>query len=131
MMNWSRRTSWSILAVLAALSLASCGGESPDSQSTALDPAAAATIAAQEADPDGCMGEDRQTVAESISDTFDVSYEQVMAWFCDGHEYEDILLALQTSDALDVPADELLAMRAANLSWEEIWDASGLVQETP
>lgn len=131
MKKWLQRTAWLCLTGLAAVLLVACGGESPSAASTAMDPAVSATIAAQEADPAGCMGDDRQAVAESITDTFDVSYDQVMIWFCDGHEYEDILLALQTAEALEVPAGELLEMRAANLSWEEIWDASGLDETAP
>lgn len=86
------------------------------------------TVSAELLEPGKCLGEEEQSVAESIAETFEVSYDQVMVWFCNGSEYEDILLALQTADSLDVPADELLKMRAAGLTWEDIWTTSGWVE---
>jgi hypothetical protein len=54
------------------------------------------------------------------------STEQVMAWFCDGAEFEDILVALETADITGASAEEMLTMLAAGLTWEEIWQVVGL-----
>ena len=52
--------------------------------------------------------------------------EQVMGWFCDGAEFEDILTALETADQTGTLAEEMLQMLAAGMTWEEIWQVVGL-----
>jgi len=54
------------------------------------------------------------------------SPEQVMTWFCDGAEFEDILVALETAKQTGASAEEMLIMLAAGLTWEEIWIEVGL-----
>ena len=54
------------------------------------------------------------------------STEQVMTWFCDGAEFEDILVALETAEQTGASAEEMLVMLAAGLTWEEIWKEVGL-----
>jgi hypothetical protein len=67
-------------------------------------------------------------VGQSISDRFDLTYEEVVTWFCSGYT-EDILLALQTSQQQkDLPTEELLEMRKSK-SWEEIWEEVGLLEQ--
>ena len=69
-----------------------------------------------------CPGESTNTIGQGIADEYEfTSYEEVMSWFCDGAEFEDILVALQTEDQTDFPAEELLEMLAEGLSWEDIW----------
>ena len=52
--------------------------------------------------------------------------EQVMAWFCAGAEFEDILVALETADQTGASTEEMLSMLAAGMSWEEIWQVVDL-----
>jgi ActR/RegA family two-component response regulator len=52
--------------------------------------------------------------------------EQVMGWFCNGAEFEDILVALETAEQTGVSAEDMLVMLAAGLTWEEIWQVVGL-----
>ncbi len=69
-----------------------------------------------------CPGESTNTIGQGIANEYEfTSYEEVMSWFCDGAEFEDILVALQTEDQTDFPAEELLEMLAEGLSWEDIW----------
>jgi len=69
-----------------------------------------------------CPGESTNTIGQGIADEYEFSsYEEVMSWFCDGAEFEDILVALQTEDQTDIPTEELLEMLAEGLSWEDIW----------
>lgn len=70
--------------------------------------------------PFSCPRLDPHPVGQSIADKFDVAYEQVMTWFCDGFSFEDILLALQTSEIADIDPGTLLD-RYAQIGWEPLW----------
>ncbi|MCD4801496.1 MAG: hypothetical protein K8R16_01000 [Anaerolineales bacterium] len=67
-------------------------------------------------------------IAQGMVDTYDVSYDEVMTWYCDGYAFSDILLALETSDLADVPVPDLLPL-ARNQTWDEIWDELGISPE--
>jgi hypothetical protein len=75
-----------------------------------------------------CTEVEPHPVAEGIARQFDVSYEEVMVWFCGGHSFDDILLALQTAELVDRPAGELLVMKEDS-SWDELWETLGLVSQ--
>lgn len=82
-------------------------------------------------------------VAEGIAENYDVSYQEVMGWFCkDGEEsgeenetgnnaatgFGQIMLALQTADATEDAedsADTYLEMRGQGLGWGQIWQQLG------
>lgn len=74
---------------------------------------------------DTCPEDDPHPIAVSISEKFDVSYEKVINWYCDGYIFEDILLALQTGKMADVEPDELLEQSKMK-TWEEIWKELGI-----
>ncbi len=66
-------------------------------------------------------------IGESIADEYDfVTYDDVMAWFCEGAAFEDIVVALETEALTDTPAEEMLQMLADGFTWEEIWFVVGL-----
>lgn len=76
-----------------------------------------------------CPGEKVNSIGQGIADEYQfTNYEEVMSWFCQGAEFEDILVALQSEDQSDFPAEEMLAMLAEGLSWEDIWQVIGLVE---
>ena len=79
------------------------------------------------ANPTECPGPERHDFAYSISETFEVSYDEVMDWFCDGYEFTDILLALQTSRNAEYSADQLLEM-TKTMTWEQIWEQTGILK---
>jgi len=64
-------------------------------------------------------------IALGMVDTYVVSYDQVMTWYCDGYAFSDILLALETSDLADIPVPDLLPL-VKDQSWDEIWDDLGV-----
>jgi len=69
-----------------------------------------------------CPGEGINSIGQGIADEYEFTgYEEVMSWFCDGAEFEDILVALQTEDQTGIQAEEMLMMLAEGLSWEDIW----------
>ncbi|RPI87414.1 MAG: hypothetical protein EHM41_05060 [Chloroflexi bacterium] len=71
-----------------------------------------------------CPEVDPDSMGQSIAETFDVPYEQVIDWFCAGFSFENILLSLETSEAVDIPAETLLEMLLEQ-EWEEIWEEVG------
>jgi len=74
-----------------------------------------------------CLGDEINPIGQSIADDYESnSYEQVMTWFCNGAEFEDILVALETEAQTDTSADEMLQMLADGFTWEEIWQMVGL-----
>ncbi len=80
-------------------------------------------------DPE-CLNSEMKVMGENISKQFGfVSEEQIMTWFCDGSEFEDILVALQTEKVTSHSAQELLEMLVNGLTWDEIWQSIGFLEE--
>jgi len=79
----------------------------------------------EEKNTSACPEVDPHPIAVSISEKFDVSYEKVIDWHCDGYIFEDILLALQTSKMSDMEPDTLLK-EIETKTWEEIWEDLGI-----
>lgn len=76
---------------------------------------------------DSCVSEQPNVIGQSIDEEFaGADYAQIMTWFCAGAAFEDIIVALQTEELVEVPAEELLELVAEGFTWEEIWDAVGL-----
>jgi hypothetical protein len=77
-----------------------------------------------------CYGEETHPIGQSIAGLYPelTDYEEVMIWFCNGFEFEDILTALQTSEESGVPAEELLARFEHGQTWDEIWVELELVE---
>lgn len=74
-----------------------------------------------------CPGDEINPIGESIAADYDfATYDQVMTWFCDGAEFEDILVALETQGLTGEPAEEMLQMLADGLTWDDIWLLVGL-----
>src|SRR5690606_4796676 len=67
-----------------------------------------------------CFEADPHPIGEAIAQDFDADYDEVMGWMCAGFSFEDILLALQTSELSGRPAGEILD-ETGNRSWSLIW----------
>jgi len=67
-------------------------------------------------------------LAVSMEEKFEVSYDEIMTWYCDGYAFSDILLALETEKLVDLSAPVLLS-RLRTRSWELIWDELGVNPE--
>lgn len=68
-----------------------------------------------------CTDSNPHPIGQNIAETYiSTSYVEVMTWFCAGYSFENILIALETSEAVNVPAETLLEMLLEK-SWEEIW----------
>jgi hypothetical protein len=79
------------------------------------------------ADPN-CSALDPHPMGESIAEKFEVPYDQVMTWYCQGSAFSDILLALETSKLAEDSVPELLS-RVKTETWEEIWEDLGVSPE--
>ena len=61
-------------------------------------------------DNTNCSALNPHPMAESIVEQFEVAYEQVMTWYCDGYAFSDILLALETAKLVDQDVPDLLSL---------------------
>jgi hypothetical protein len=76
-----------------------------------------------------CASSEANKIGEPIAKDYSfTSTEQVMGWFCNGAEFENILVALETADQTGASAEEMLEMLAAGMTWEEIWQVVGLTK---
>lgn len=128
--------SLAFLLVVTACSLsqfrgdAPAEGSQPESQSApesqADSPSSGESEQADESEINAnCTDLNPHPIGASIAADYEVSYEQVMTWFCGGFSFENILVALETSEAVDIPAETLLQMLLEK-EWEEIWVEVGL-----
>ena len=78
-----------------------------------------------------CYGEETHPIGQAIVEVYpeETDYDQVMLWFCNGFEFEDIMTALQTAVDTELTADALLIMFEGGQTWEEIWGAIGLAEK--
>lgn len=75
-----------------------------------------------------CLGGEVSLIGQSIAEEYDfTSYEEVITWFCNGAEFEDIFAALETESQTGTPAEEMLQMLADGFTWDEIWQIIGLI----
>lgn len=66
-------------------------------------------------------------VGKAIAETYGVTYEEVMAWFCQGRAgFGQIALALQTAETTGDSANTYLERRASGEGWGQIWRDLGL-----
>jgi len=78
-----------------------------------------------------CYGPEIHPVGQSIADQFEdyTDYDQVMVWFCNGAQFDDILTALQTEVLSGISVDDLLEMLDSGQTWNQIWVEIGLTEE--
>lgn len=74
-----------------------------------------------------CVQTNPHPVAQNIADNYEVSYGQVMEWFCEGSSFDDIMLALETRKLTEIPVEDLL-VRAEQTGWDQLWAETGLTE---
>ncbi len=79
-----------------------------------------------------CVGADPHPTAQRLAETYDVSYEQIMTWFCEErYGLGEIMHALQTSDAEDGEngdaAEQILHLKTELGGWGQVWQELGLI----
>ena len=90
-------------------------------------------------DEDGDEGENhfctsadvQHPLAAKLAETYEVSYDQVMTWFCEeNYGFGQISMALQTSKLTGDSPEALLAQRTEGQGWGQIWKAKGLISRS-
>lgn len=117
-----------LLMVVCLLITTACSSNSPSTIETTDPDVVTSPIDETEEDNSlDCLGNVISPIGQSIAEDFEnVEYQQVITWFCDGAEFEDILVALETEALTDTSADEMLQLLADGLAWDEIWLSMGL-----
>ena len=118
-----------ILPLLLAIILLSACGVEPANPAVENAPEISATEEIISVEPAvfDCLNGEVSLIGQSIADEYEsASYEQVVSWFCDGAEFEDVLVALETESQTGTATEEMLQMLADGFSWEEIWQLVGL-----
>ena len=85
--------------------------ESTDTPAGTLTPAATVV---------NCTGNERQPKAETLAQTYGMSYEEIMSWFCQGFGFGEIDLAYGLSQDTGFPVADIFALRRTGLGWGEI-----------
>ena len=87
------------LLTLLCLNACTTSEQSPNTSNDQAQPATQAAVmdtpfVSLENGPD-CLGSETYSIGEAIANQFEeVTYEEVMTWFCNGAEFEDILVSL-------------------------------------
>ena len=66
-----------------------------------------------------CTGND-QPHAQTLADKYEVDYDEIMGWFCDGNGFGEIELAYDLSLVNGQTAAEIFALREAGTGWGQI-----------
>lgn len=122
-----------LLIVMAALGLAACASAPSASQISDATPAVslqqqylpALSLGDLEL-PTGCVDLDPHPIGQSIAEKYEIPYEQVIGLFCAGYSFENILVALETSQSTQIDPYQLLTMLETS-TWDEIWVEIGLL----
>lgn len=78
-------------------------------------------------EPESCVGADPFPPAQALADLYDVSYDEIMGWFCDGYGIGEIMLALRTGEMTGLSADEVLSMKDELGGWGLVWQELELI----
>lgn len=82
-------------------------------------------------DMDYCTGAEPHPVASALEETYGVTYEQIMAWFCEENlGFGEIMLLLETSARTGETPEILLESLETNGGWGKVWQAEGLIGKT-
>lgn len=122
-MNIRRFFTWIIFFLL--ISVLGCQSGSLTASNSLSKPEVAAPLESTgesvENTDTNCSAINPHPVAEGMTETFEITYDEVMTLYCDGYAFSDILIALETSELVDKSPTALL-VRLRTRSWEEIWD---------
>jgi hypothetical protein len=78
-------------------------------------------------EPARCADSNPQPVAVRLAGRYGESPKRVMAWFCEGYGFGDIMQALSMRKETGEDAGTLLALRAELGGWSLVWQELGLI----
>ncbi len=76
---------------------------------------------------DRCTGNDPHPAGEKLAAEYDVEYDDVMGWFCDGYGFGEIVLAIEAADQAEMDIDEVLDMKGEQGGWGRVMQELGLI----
>jgi hypothetical protein len=76
---------------------------------------------------DRCADSNPHPLAVRLAERYGESPERVMAWFCEGYGFGDIMQALSMRKEAGEDAGTLLALRAELGGWSLVWQELGLI----
>ena len=76
---------------------------------------------------EGCPDIVPHPEAQHLANLYGVSYNEIIAWFCDGFGFGEIDLAYSLSQQAGAPVADIFAMRRAGLGWGDIMLQLGLL----
>jgi hypothetical protein len=76
-----------------------------------------------------CNGsaETNHPAGEKLAEVYDVTYEEVMDWFCQGYGFGEIALAYKISQFGGVSVDVVFEQRASGLGWGQIMQEYNMI----
>ena len=73
-----------------------------------------------------CTGANPHPRGTDLAEYYQVPYEQIMTWFCQGHfGFGEIMHALEASQQTELTPEQILGMRVGH-GWGQIWKELGL-----
>lgn len=68
----------------------------------------------------GCNSSPQQPEAVRLAQQYNVTYQEIMGWFCQGFGFGEIKQAYDLSIQSELPASQVFAMRSSGLGWGQI-----------
>ena len=74
-----------------------------------------------------CTETNPHPVGQSIAETYQTSYEEVMTFFCTGVPFQDITLAYQTAEISNMDVKEVMTLwYDYDQNWDDVWTELGI-----
>jgi hypothetical protein len=73
-----------------------------------------------------CTETDPHPIGQSIAETYETSYEEVMTFFCTGVSFDDIVLAYQTAELAEIDVNDALTLWYDYGNWDDVWLELGI-----
>ena len=64
---------------------------------------------------------------DKLAAEYDVEYDEIIGWFCEGYGFGEIKHAYDISKLKEVPVEEVFALRASGMGWGKIKQSYGLI----
>lgn len=69
---------------------------------------------------DNCTGADPHPKGVELALRYDVAYDEIMEWFCQGFGFGEIDIAYGLAEDTGVPVDRIFALRQSGMGWGQI-----------
>jgi hypothetical protein len=74
----------------------------------------------EEGDREGCPNAAPHPKGTQLAERYDVPYDEIMDWFCNGFGFGEVNRAYSLSLTKDMPVEDIFAMREDGLGWGQI-----------